>query len=82
MRVCRENPYPLGATWDGRAVNFAVFSETAEKIDVCLGAVALIDRGAADPPGPCVACRATDTKQALRTRRVLDHGRGRSTDSA
>jgi isoamylase len=36
MRVWRGNPYPLGATWDGRGVNFAVFSETAEKIDVCL----------------------------------------------
>jgi isoamylase len=36
MRVWRGNPYPLGATWDGRGVNFAVFSETAEKVDVCL----------------------------------------------
>jgi isoamylase len=36
MRVWRGNPYPLGATWDGRGVNFAVFSETAQKIDVCL----------------------------------------------
>jgi len=29
-------PYPLGATWDGRGVNFAVFSENAEAVDLCL----------------------------------------------
>lgn len=29
-------PYPLGATWDGIGVNFAVFSERAEAIDLCL----------------------------------------------
>jgi glycogen operon protein len=29
-------PYPLGATWDGLGVNFAVFSAHAEKIDLCL----------------------------------------------
>lgn len=29
-------PYPLGATWTGRGVNFAVFSAHAEKIEVCL----------------------------------------------
>ncbi len=29
-------PYPLGATWDGEGVNFALFSENAEKVDLCL----------------------------------------------
>ena len=29
-------PYPLGATWDGEGVNFALFSEHAEKVDLCL----------------------------------------------
>jgi isoamylase len=29
-------PYPLGATWDGLGVNFAVFSEHATKVEVCL----------------------------------------------
>jgi isoamylase len=29
-------PYPLGATWDGEGVNFALFSEGAEKVDLCL----------------------------------------------
>ncbi|MFL1874511.1 glycogen debranching protein GlgX [Hansschlegelia beijingensis] len=30
------SPYPLGATWDGLGVNFAVFSAHAEQIDLCL----------------------------------------------
>jgi isoamylase len=29
-------PYPLGAVWDGEGVNFALFSEHAEKVDLCL----------------------------------------------
>jgi isoamylase len=29
-------PYPLGATWDGEGVNFAVFSEHAERVELCL----------------------------------------------
>jgi isoamylase len=29
-------PYPRGATYDGQGVNFAVFSENAESIEVCL----------------------------------------------
>jgi isoamylase len=29
-------PYPLGATWDGLGVNFALFSANAERIDLCL----------------------------------------------
>ncbi len=29
-------PYPLGATWDGEGVNFAIFSERAEKVELCL----------------------------------------------
>ncbi|MFO7189818.1 MAG: glycogen debranching protein GlgX, partial [Pseudomonadota bacterium] len=28
-------PYPLGATWDGEGVNFALFSEHAEKVELC-----------------------------------------------
>ena len=30
------SPIPLGATWDGKGVNFAIFSENAEKIELCL----------------------------------------------
>ena len=29
-------PYPLGATWDGEGVNFSLFSQHAEKIELCL----------------------------------------------
>src|SRR5205823_1728447 len=29
-------PYPLGATWDGVGVNFAIFSEYATKVELCL----------------------------------------------
>lgn len=35
-RVWPGRPYPLGATWDGRGVNFALFSEHAEKVELCL----------------------------------------------
>ena len=29
-------PYPLGATWDGAGVNFALFSEHAARVELCL----------------------------------------------
>src|SRR6266568_1982245 len=29
-------PYPLGATWLGNGVNFALFSEAATSVDLCL----------------------------------------------
>jgi isoamylase len=29
-------PHPLGATWDGLGVNFAVFSASAEKMELCV----------------------------------------------
>ncbi|MER2537058.1 MAG: glycogen debranching protein GlgX [Rhizobiaceae bacterium] len=29
-------PYPLGATWDGSGVNFALFSANAKKVELCL----------------------------------------------
>jgi isoamylase len=34
--VLPGKPYPLGATYDGEGVNFAVFSEHARKLEVCL----------------------------------------------
>ena len=36
MRVRPGLPYPLGATWDGSGVNFAIFSENATKVELCL----------------------------------------------
>ncbi len=29
-------PYPLGASWDGAGTNFAVFSQSADSVDLCL----------------------------------------------
>ena len=29
-------PYPLGATFDGSGVNFALFSEAAQRVELCL----------------------------------------------
>jgi isoamylase len=34
--VWRGQPYPRGATWDGEGVNFALFSEHAEKVELCV----------------------------------------------
>ncbi|HTX59398.1 MAG TPA: glycogen debranching protein GlgX [Verrucomicrobiae bacterium] len=34
--VLPGRPYPLGAAWDGAGVNFALFSEFAEKVELCL----------------------------------------------
>ena len=36
LEVWLGSPRPLGASWDGRGVNFAVFSEGADRIEVCL----------------------------------------------
>ena len=35
-RLLPGAPHPLGATWDGLGVNFAVFSAHAQSIEVCL----------------------------------------------
>ena len=36
VRMFPGQPYPLGATWDGSGVNFAIFSENAEAVELCL----------------------------------------------
>jgi isoamylase len=36
MKTQPGEPHPLGATWDGGGVNFALFSEHAEGVDLCL----------------------------------------------
>jgi glycogen operon protein len=35
-RIETGSPFPLGATWDGRGVNFALFSANATKVELCL----------------------------------------------
>ncbi len=36
FRTYSGNPYPLGSTWDGGGVNFALFSENADRVDLCI----------------------------------------------
>ncbi|MEW6519180.1 MAG: glycogen debranching protein GlgX [Thermodesulfobacteriota bacterium] len=36
LKVLPGTPYPLGATWDDRGCNFALFSGGAEKVELCL----------------------------------------------
>jgi isoamylase len=36
MQIWPGRPYPLGATFDGTGTNFAVFSEVAERVELCL----------------------------------------------
>ena len=35
-RIAEGQPFPLGATWDGLGVNFALFSAHATKVELCL----------------------------------------------
>src|SRR5436309_735197 len=35
-RIAEGKPFPLGATWDGLGVNFALFSAHATKVELCL----------------------------------------------
>src|SRR5215813_11056832 len=35
-RLSAGAPHPLGATWDGRGTNFALFSQNASKVELCL----------------------------------------------
>jgi isoamylase len=36
MDVWPGYPFPLGPTWDGSGTNFAIFSENAERVELCL----------------------------------------------
>jgi isoamylase len=36
MQIWPGTPYPLGATWDGAGTNFALYSEVAERVELCL----------------------------------------------
>ena len=36
VRTFLGQPYPLGATWMGNGVNFAIFSEHASGVELCL----------------------------------------------
>jgi isoamylase len=49
MRVWPGQPYPLGATWTGLGVNFALFSARATRVELCL-----FDSPDATAPSTCV----------------------------
>lgn len=34
-KILPGQPYPLGATWDGKGVNFALYSENATNVELC-----------------------------------------------
>jgi glycogen operon protein len=36
VRVWPGRPFPLGPTWDGQGTNFSLFSENAERVELCL----------------------------------------------
>jgi glycogen operon protein len=36
MQVWPGQPYPLGATYDGSGTNFSLFSEIADRVDLCI----------------------------------------------
>jgi isoamylase len=36
MQIRPGRPYPLGATYDGSGVNFALFTEVADRVELCL----------------------------------------------
>src|SRR6478672_12547220 len=36
VEIWPGTPYPLGATFDGSGTNFALFSEVAERVELCL----------------------------------------------
>ena len=46
MSVWPGQPYPLGATYDGTGTNFSLFSEVAERVELCL-----FDDDGAETPG-------------------------------
>lgn len=36
QKIYPGRPYPLGATWDGEGVNFALFADSATAVELCL----------------------------------------------
>ena len=36
MEVWPGKPFPLGPVWDGQGTNFSLFSENAERVQLCL----------------------------------------------
>jgi glycogen operon protein len=60
MRVWPGTAYPLGATWDGSGTNFALFSEVATAVELCLFEPGDDDRGGGRSPERRIALTETD----------------------
>jgi isoamylase len=65
MRIWPGMAYPLGATWDGSGTNFALFSEAAERVELCLFDEEGAARSAASPAGRRYGGRARETRIEL-----------------
>ncbi len=57
MRVWPGAPHPLGATWDGEGVNFALFSEHATAVELCIFDDAADPKPSATVPMPAATDR-------------------------
>ena len=72
MEVWPGAPFPLGATWDGEGTNFSIFSEHAERVELCLfdaerrGDVRRADRADRRSTGTAT-CRACTPASATAT---------------
>jgi isoamylase len=56
VRVWPGTAYPLGATWDGAGTNFALFSEVAEQVELCI----FDDQGPGQPTETRIALTEVD----------------------
>ena len=36
MKIWPGTPFPLGAVYDGAGTNFSIFSEIADRVELCL----------------------------------------------
>ena len=79
-------PFPLGATWDGEGTNFSLFSENAERVELCLfdddGAEERVERRASTPRSTGTAtCPASARASATATASTGPTRRRRATAS-
>ena len=72
VNVWPGKPYPLGATWDGEGVNFALFSDRATGVELCLF-------DSADPRKEQMRVRMTEQTDNVWHAYLPDLSRGRST---
>ena len=78
MKIWPGEPFPLGATYNGRGTNFSLFSEVATRVEVCLfdddGKVYLTSTGSA--PGIYAAQIDVVSGKLLSPQRIVWQGTG------